>query len=38
MRRIDAGRSTVDAFEKVGTSRPVRLDAVAERVDTARGA
>ena len=32
MRRIDAARSAVDAFEAVGTSRPVRLDADAKRV------
>jgi len=39
MRRIDAARSAVDAFEKVGTSRPVRLDLDAKRVlvDSIRG-
>ena len=32
MRRIDAARSAVDAFEAVGTSRPVMLDVDAKRV------
>ena len=31
MRRIDAARSAVDAFESVGTSRPVRLEVDAKR-------
>ena len=31
IRRIDAARSAVEAFEAVGTSRPVRLDTDAKR-------
>jgi hypothetical protein len=32
MQRIDAARSAIDAFEAVGTSRPVMLDVDAKRV------